>query len=176
MKTVNRIALAALTALLLAPALAAAQAPAAPKTPEAPAAPATPLAPATPETPAAPASPATPATPTAPDAVDARQAQIEQGKALYQYWCSACHGRGPGHPGTQALEARYGGVLPAVLEERPYLTPEFVEVFVRNGLSIMPFFRKTEINDEELAAIGAYLSRPQTQTSGQTAEGDTHDP
>ncbi|MXS84413.1 cytochrome c [Nitrosomonas sp. HPC101] len=83
---------------------------------------------------------------------------LRRGNELYQYWCATCHGRGPGHPGTQALETRYGGALPAVLEDRPNLTPDFVGAFVRNGISIMPFFRKTEINDEELAAIGAYLS------------------
>ena len=88
----------------------------------------------------------------------AGETQLEQGKQLYQYWCSACHAPGPGHPGTQALEARLQGSMPAVLEERTNLTPALVEVFVRNGISIMPFFRRTEINDEELAAIGAYLS------------------
>ncbi len=92
------------------------------------------------------------------DAPAGDKAQLEQGKQLYQYWCSACHAAGPGHPGTQALEARYQGALPSVLEERTNLTPALVEVFVRNGISIMPFFRRTEINDEELAAIGAYLS------------------
>jgi (+)-pinoresinol hydroxylase len=84
---------------------------------------------------------------------------MERGKALYEYWCTSCHGRGPGHPGTQALAERYGSTLPDVLEDRKNLTPEFVAVFVRNGISIMPFFRKTEINDAELADIGAYLSR-----------------
>jgi len=34
-----------------------------------------------------------------------------------------------------------------------------VAYVVRNGLSIMPFFRPTEIDDEQLAALGAYLSR-----------------
>ena len=84
---------------------------------------------------------------------------IERGKALYEYWCLPCHGRGPGHPGTQALAERYAGTLPDALEERKNLTPEFVAVFVRNGISIMPFFRKTEISDAELADIGAYLER-----------------
>lgn len=84
---------------------------------------------------------------------------IERGKALYQYWCLPCHGRGPGHPGTQALAERYGGTLPDALEDRKNLTPEFVAVFVRNGISIMPFFRKTEISDADLADMGAYLSR-----------------
>jgi (+)-pinoresinol hydroxylase len=84
---------------------------------------------------------------------------IERGQALYRYWCLPCHGRGPGHPGTQALAERYAGALPDALEDRKNLTPEFVAVFVRNGISIMPFFRKTEISDIELADIGAYLSR-----------------
>ena len=93
-------------------------------------------------------------------ATPARQVpeHLREGQQLYQYWCSACHARGPGHPGTQALEARYAGAMPGALEDRSNLTPEFVAVFVRNGISIMPFFRKTEINDEELAAIGAYLA------------------
>ncbi len=30
---------------------------------------------------------------------------------------------------------------------------------MRHGVSIMPFFRKTEISDADLDAIGAYLSR-----------------
>lgn len=99
--------------------------------------------------------------PPATPAVDA--AQLQQGEQLYQHWCSACHARGPGHPGTQALEARYGGAMPAALEDRTNLSPEVVAIFVRNGISVMPFFRKTEINDGELAALGAYLSHNQPE-------------
>jgi (+)-pinoresinol hydroxylase len=29
---------------------------------------------------------------------------------------------------------------------------------VRTGVSVMPFFRKTEISDQELDALAAYLS------------------
>ena len=54
---------------------------------------------------------------------------------------------------------RYGNSVPALLTERTNLTPEFVAVFVRNGISVMPFYRKTEISDPDLAALGAYLSR-----------------
>lgn len=90
-------------------------------------------------------------------------ARITQGKAIYEYWCTPCHGRGLGRPGTVALEAKYDGAVPALLEERTDLTPEVVAYFVRNGVSIMPFFRKTEISDEELAALGAYLSQPAEQ-------------
>jgi len=87
------------------------------------------------------------------------RAKIASGKVLYQQWCVSCHGAGPGHPGTQALDFRYKGALPAALEDRTNLTPDFVKVVVRNGISVMPFFRKTEISDSELAEIGAYLSR-----------------
>jgi len=85
------------------------------------------------------------------------RAKIASGKVLYQQWCVSCHGVGPGHPGTQALDFRYKGALPAALEDRANLTPDFVKVVVRNGISVMPFFRKTEISDSELAEIGAYL-------------------
>ncbi|RTZ45458.1 cytochrome c [Candidimonas sp. SYP-B2681] len=93
------------------------------------------------------------------------QAQIDLGKSLFNQWCLSCHGMGPGHPGTQALDQRYQGAMPGALEERTNLSPELVSVFVRNGISIMPFFRKTEISDSELAAIGAYLSTPQTNAT-----------
>lgn len=92
-------------------------------------------------------------------AVLAQEARIASGKMLYQQWCIACHGIGPGHPGTQALDFRYKGAMPAALEDRIDLTPDFVKIFVRKGISVMPFFRKTEINDLELTDIGAYLSR-----------------
>lgn len=86
-------------------------------------------------------------------------AQIERGKTIFQQWCVSCHGAGPGHPGTQALDMRYKGSVPGALQDRTNLTPDFVKIFVRNGISIMPFFRKTEISDTELADLGAYLAR-----------------
>jgi (+)-pinoresinol hydroxylase len=118
----------------------------------------------------APGQPGQPGTPGATVATAATSAEepaaprapvpehLREGQRLYDYWCAACHAPGPGHPGTQALEARYGGAMPGALEDRTNLTPEFVAGFVRNGFSVMPFFRKTEINDEQLAAIGAYLA------------------
>ncbi|MGX1186396.1 mono/diheme cytochrome c family protein [Pseudomonas sp. F-14 TE3623] len=85
---------------------------------------------------------------------------VLDGKALYDHWCAACHAPGPGHPGTQALKALYQDALPAALEQRESLVPDVIEYVVRNGRSTMPSFRKTEINDEQLNAIGAYLSNP----------------
>jgi (+)-pinoresinol hydroxylase len=82
----------------------------------------------------------------------------EQGRAVYEHWCAPCHAAGPGHPGTQSLQIKYDGNLPAVLEEREDLTPEVVKVFVRQGILSMAPFRKTEITDAELEGLAAYLS------------------
>lgn len=91
--------------------------------------------------------------------------EVVHGKKVYGAWCAACHGAGPGRdarglPGTEALDALHEGKVPAILDERTDLTPEVVSYFVRNGnTSMMPFFRKTEISDADLADLGAYLSR-----------------
>jgi mono/diheme cytochrome c family protein len=91
-------------------------------------------------------------------AQDRDEATTQRGDEVYQYWCATCHGAGPGHPGTTALAATYKGDRPGVLEQRTDLTPQSVRFFVRNGVSIMPFFRKTEITDAELEALAAYLA------------------
>jgi mono/diheme cytochrome c family protein len=82
-----------------------------------------------------------------------------KGYVEYQKFCSQCHGDGVGKPGTLALADKYKGEKPALLEKRTDLTPEIVKIFVRNGVSVMPFFRKTEISDADLDAIAAYLTR-----------------
>ena len=82
-----------------------------------------------------------------------------RGYVPYQNYCSMCHGEGIGKPGTMALEAKYKGTRPALLEKRTDLTVALVKTYVRNGISIMPFFRKTEISDADLDAIAAYLTR-----------------
>jgi (+)-pinoresinol hydroxylase len=95
----------------------------------------------------------------AADAVSADDAQAQQGKAVYEKWCAPCHAAGPGHPGTAALDALYKGKRPGALEQRTDLTPALVKQFVRRGVSVMPFFRKTEVSDAELDALAAYLSK-----------------
>ena len=80
------------------------------------------------------------------------------GKQVFQRWCSECHADGPRYPGTASLAFKYGKDLPAALEKRTDLTPETVAYFVRKGVLIMPPFRKTEITDAELTALGEYLS------------------
>jgi mono/diheme cytochrome c family protein len=92
-------------------------------------------------------------------AIAADNGNVHQGMEVFQKWCAPCHAPGPKHPGTQALDALYKGEKPAALEQRTDLTPEFVSTFVRNGVSVMPPFRKTEIGDSDLAALGAYLSQ-----------------
>lgn len=88
---------------------------------------------------------------------------------MFRERCAACHGRPPEEivgpaflpamPGTQALRARYRGALPAVLEDRTDLTADFVAAVVRKGLPAMPFFRPTEVSDDDLEAVAAYLAR-----------------
>ena len=81
------------------------------------------------------------------------------GQQVFNQRCLHCHGDGDRYPGTVSLAVKYAdSEIPAALEQRQDLTPEIVALFVRRGVMTMPPFRKTEITDEELAALGAYLS------------------
>jgi mono/diheme cytochrome c family protein len=86
-------------------------------------------------------------------------ADVAHGKAVFDHWCQPCHGDGPGKPGTAALQALYRGQKPALLEARTDLAPAVTKTFVRTGVSVMPFFRKTEISDADLEALAAYLAQ-----------------
>jgi mono/diheme cytochrome c family protein len=92
------------------------------------------------------------------------QTDIERGKQVFAHWCAPCHGEGRGDdgapmlPGTHALTLKYRGQKPGLLEERTDLPPELLKAFVRTGVASMPPFRKTEITDEDLEAIAAYLA------------------
>jgi mono/diheme cytochrome c family protein len=90
-------------------------------------------------------------------------ATLDRGKVVYEYWCQTCHGEGDQYPGTVALSVKYGGELPAALEQRTDLTPVLIKTFVRNGVSVMPFFRKTEISDSDLEALAQYLTASDRQ-------------
>jgi (+)-pinoresinol hydroxylase len=81
------------------------------------------------------------------------------GEAVYARWCVHCHSSGRGNPGTESLQVKYGGKVPAVLLERTDLSPEAVSLFVRQGVLSMPLFRKTEITDAELAALATFVSK-----------------
>lgn len=95
----------------------------------------------------------------------ADRGNVPNGEKVYRAWCASCHAAGIGNPGndmrpgTEAIKAKYNGRLPALLTDRTDLTPEVVRFYVRQGVSVMAFFRKTEISDPELDDLGAYLSR-----------------
>ena len=97
--------------------------------------------------------------PVSAGAADPRSGSIA-GRQVYEKWCSSCHGPGTDSPGTRALAVKYRGELPGQLERRKDLTPEVVNFYVRNGVSVMPPFRKTEITDQELEQLARYLSAP----------------
>ncbi len=57
---------------------------------------------------------------------------------------------------TNRLTSKLFALSIALVED---LRPPVTATFVRNGVSIMPPFRKTEISDADLAALAAYLAR-----------------
>lgn len=57
-----------------------------------------------------------------------------------------------------ALQRKYQGAVPAMLDQRTDLTPDYVRAVIRSGISFMPSFRKTEISDAELAQLADYLA------------------
>lgn len=88
------------------------------------------------------------------------QGNPAMGSRVYARWCVECHGRGPGHPGTQSLEVKYRGQdVPAPLEDRTDISPQLTTYFVRHGVALMPPFRKTEISDAQLRDLAAYLAK-----------------
>jgi len=91
-------------------------------------------------------------------------AAIRRGEQKFEYMCAPCHGPGIGDdgramlPGTDALRLKYRGTLPALLTERSDLTYEAIRAFVRQGVFSMPPFRPTEITDDEIRDIAAYIA------------------
>lgn len=89
---------------------------------------------------------------------------VERGRERFEYMCAPCHGDGVGDdgramlPGTDALRIKYRGALPALLTERSDLTYESIRLFVRQGVFSMPPFRPTELTDEEIRDIAAYIA------------------
>ena len=89
---------------------------------------------------------------------------IQRGMTKFQRTCAPCHGAGPGTdgrpalPGTTALQLKYKGALPALLEARTDLTFDVLKAYLRHGSWSMPPFRKTELTDAEIQDIAAYLA------------------
>ncbi len=85
------------------------------------------------------------------------------GEAVYQRWCVHCHAAGRGNPGTESLQVKYGGKVPAVLLERTDLAPRGrVACSCARACCRWHAFRKTEITDAELAALSAYVAKGYT--------------
>lgn len=95
--------------------------------------------------------------------------EVARGEIVYKASCIACHGAGIGNPGleyepgTDALRAKYNGQEPPVLSDREDLAADYIRYVVRNGLTLMPFFRKTEVSDTDLTDLQAYLTRNNAQ-------------
>jgi len=92
-----------------------------------------------------------------PHSAPAAETAHVAGRKTFDKWCGDCHSTAGG-PGSVALQRKYRGVLPAVLEQRSDLRPDYVTLAVRHGVSFMPSFRKTEISDADLALVAAYLA------------------
>jgi mono/diheme cytochrome c family protein len=95
-------------------------------------------------------------------AANASKDQLAHGHDVFEAWCAPCHAPVSGQErlaGTSTLEMLYKGAKPAALEQRTDLTPQRVAYYVRHGDNAMPWFRKTELSDEDLAAVAAYLAR-----------------
>ncbi|MBB4199845.1 hypothetical protein CCR94_15515 [Rhodoblastus sphagnicola] len=83
--------------------------------------------------------------------------QAAAGGKIFGKWCGDCHST-PGGSGSQALQRKYRGDIPDILEQRTDLNPDYVRHVVRHGVSFMPSFRKTEISDADLSLVATYLA------------------
>ena len=88
---------------------------------------------------------------------DAQIEAITDGEVLFDLYCIACHGAGPGHPGTMRLQERLSEDQ-APLLNRDNLDPEYVKLVVREGFKLMPPFRPTEITDRQLDLLAGYIT------------------
>lgn len=104
----------------------------------------------------------------------AEETALERGKAVYDQWCIICHGEDDpaSGGGTAALEFLYQGALPAKLEDRSDMTPELITELVRRGRFGMPNFRLTEISEQQLKDMIAYLRRNSGDAGDANDSGD----
>lgn len=84
---------------------------------------------------------------------------VKRGHKIFMSKCVTCHGYGYQKGATLRLEERYEGEVPSVLALRTDLFADQIEMFVRTDTVGMPPFRFTEIDDETLDDLTAYLTR-----------------
>jgi len=89
----------------------------------------------------------------------AREPIVAQGREVFMARCEYCHGQGLQKGGTMALQGRYQGAVPAVLDQRTNLTPEYIRAVVRTNTNGMSPIRITEVDEQQLDAVIAYLMR-----------------
>ncbi len=81
----------------------------------------------------------------------------QDGKAVFQRWCTHCHGDQPGAPGRLRLGWNRGEEF-ARLAQRHDLDAATITRVLRLSQLEMPAFRKTEITDVDLAVLIDYLT------------------
>jgi mono/diheme cytochrome c family protein len=79
-----------------------------------------------------------------------------KGKALFDGTCVYCHG--PNGHATGLIRRRLGD-KDALITERTNLTAPYIHIAVRRGINSMPWYRRAELSDADLAAITEYLTR-----------------
>ncbi|WP_225011029.1 MULTISPECIES: c-type cytochrome [Novosphingobium] len=85
----------------------------------------------------------------------APNAEKPDGAENYALKCAGCHNPGPGHPGTMLLD-QLKRPVPALIGRKD-LELDYLKSVVRHGLVEMPPFRPTELSDDEIAEIYAYI-------------------
>ncbi|GGA00448.1 c-type cytochrome [Sphingobium fuliginis] len=97
-------------------------------------------------------------------------AEKPDGAENYVLKCAGCHNPGPGHPGTMLLK-QLGRPVPALIGRKD-LELDYLKAVVRQGLIEMPPFRPTELSDDEIAEIYAYIkdAKPPAQTPAMPAK------
>ena len=99
---------------------------------------------------------------------------LARGKVVYDVWCIICHGENDhaSGGGTAALEFLYQGALPAKLEDRTDMTAALITELVRRGRFGMPNFRLTEISEQDLDDMIAYLLRNNSDAGAGEGSGE----
>jgi mono/diheme cytochrome c family protein len=99
---------------------------------------------------------------------NAAESRVEQGKRLYDKTCALCHDA-RGHAAT--LIGKRLGKEKAVLTERTDLQPQYIAYAVRHGVGSMPWYRRAELTDVELASVSAYLTQKKPAPARQKQSG-----